>query len=113
MKGRHMGGGGGEGALLGEGGMYGEGQLSDSWQASELTVACGEYSMVAHPSSSPLPTVVPFLSCRSSSSPRLPLMWLSTPQALSVLFPPPAMLGFLVPQAVSAPTTQLTGSYSP
>ena len=43
----------------------------------------GEYSMGPTPSSLPTPKLAPCVSCKSSSSPSFPLMWLSTSQPLA------------------------------
>ena len=63
--------------------MHWEGLLSANWQAG-MQLEPKVYSMAAHPSSSPLPTLVPCVYSGFRPSPWFHLLWLSTPQPLAI-----------------------------
>ena len=66
---------------------------------------CKEYSMVAHPLSSLLPNTGALSLLRVQIFSQIPSVVAFHSPALSVLLPPPATQGFLIPQAVSTPPT--------
>ena len=78
------------------------GQLSSLW--------CGEYSMVSHPTSSPLPNTGTLSLLQIQLFSQVPSDLAFHSPALSVLLLPPSMLAFLVSQAVSALPIQQTTS---
>ena len=66
--------------------------------------------MVAHPSSSPLPNTGALSLLWFHLFSQLPSVVAFHSPALSVLLPPPMILHFLIPQAVSVLPTQQTAS---
>ena len=89
----------------GEGGCTGKHSfLIAGRQVSSLW--CGEYSMVAHLSSSPLPNTGALSLLQIQLFSQVPSDLAFYSPAFSVLLPPPTMLCFLVSQAVSALPTQ-------
>ena len=70
-----------------------------------LLLVCKEYSMAAHPASSPLPNTGTLSLLRVHIVSQVPSVVAFHSPALSVLLPPPATQGFLIPQAVSTPPT--------
>ena len=89
---------------VGEGGCPGK---HCSQLAGEQLCSLGhkEYSMVAHPSSSPLPNTGALSLLWVQLFSQVPSVVAFHSPALSILLPPPVTHHFLVPQAISTPPT--------